>query len=390
MPASARSRKNGSILVLALIVSATASIAGMHLMIVSDLRVRRSYALARIQESVRVSSSGLQYARGRLGISAGYEGGDVTDPAFPQATFTLEVEPAGILKVHATSTGTFGDATSASHADLIAPGHPALGFSVFSASTIHLDDVTLKGYLRANGNVTAHGVVDFFGALMTTTGSNVTAQIAPGQVEFVPQAMTPPTLPIASYQSLSATLIDPPVVQGKVCLKGIALRPDHNPYGSTNARGAYVLDAGHRSVELLDLYVNGSLTILNTHNVTIGQGCHFVPFDPALATLLVDGDLNAQMQDDLREASLAVDLNGDGDLIDVFAPRCEGVIGVSGALAITGSGTLKGAFIAESVTLEGYPKFEIAQSFKSQPVEGFVVPGPWNILSGTIQQGTGP
>ena len=60
---------------------------------------------------------------------------------------------------------------------------------MFSASTIHLHDATLKGYLRANGNVTAEGVVDFFGALMTTSGSNVTNQIAAGQIEFVPEAL---------------------------------------------------------------------------------------------------------------------------------------------------------------------------------------------------------
>ncbi|MBK6940607.1 MAG: hypothetical protein IPH13_10465 [Planctomycetes bacterium] len=389
MPAK-RSRKTGSILVLALIVSATASIAGMHLMIVSDLRLRRSYALARIQDAVRVSSSGLQYARSRLGISAGYQGGSVVDPEFPQATFVLDVEPAGVLKAHATSTGTFGDATFATNADLIAPPHPALGFNVFSASTIHLHDTTLKGYLRANGNVTGEGVVDFFGALMTTSGSSVTAQIAPGQIEFVPESMAAPTLPFSAYQSLAATLIDPPIVQGKVCIKGVAFRPNHNPYGSTNARGAYVFDAGHRSVELLDVYVDGTLTILNAGSVTIGQGCHFVAFDPALATLLVEGDLEVQLQDDLRESSLAVDLNGDGDLVDVFAPRLEGVVGTSGSLEIVGTGTLKGCFIAESVTIEGYPTIESASSFKSQPVEGFVVPGPWNVLAGTIQQGTGP
>lgn len=389
MPAK-RSRKTGSILVLALIVSATASIAGMHLMIVSDLRLRRSYALARIQDAVRVSSSGLQYARSRLGISAGYQGGSVVDPEFAQAAFVLDVDPVGVLKVHASSTGTFGDATFATNADLIAPPHPALVFNVFSASSIHLHDTTLKGYLRANGNVTAEGVVDFFGALMTTSGSNVTAQIAPGQIEFVPEAMAAPTLPFASYQSLAATLIDPPIVNGKVCIKGVALRPNSNPYGSTNARGAYVLDAGNRGVDLLDVYVNGTLTILNASGVTIGQGCHFVAFDPALATLLVQGGLKAQLQDDLRESSLTVDLNGDGDLIDVFPPRLEGVIGVSGSLEIVGAGTLKGCFIGQTVTLEGYPKIEFAPSFKSQPIEGFVVPGPWNILAGTIQQGAGP
>lgn len=385
-----RSRKNGSILVLALIVSATASIAGMHLMIVSDLRVRRSYALARIQDAVRVSSSGLQYARAKLGASAGYQGESVTDPAFPQSTFVLDVNTAGVLKVHATSTGTSSDATFSSHADLIAPPHPALGFNVFSGSTIHLHDTTLKGYLRANGNVTAEGVVDFFGALMTTSGSNVTQQIAAGQIEFVPEAMSPPTLPFSAYQSLAATLINPPVVNGKVTLSGVALRPNQNPYGSTNARGAYVLDAGTRAVDLVDVYLNGSLTILNATTVRIGQGCHFVPFDPALATLLVQGSLDAQLQDDLREASLALDLNGDGDLVDTFAPRLEGVVGVLGTLKVVGAGTMKGCFIGEMVTLEGYPKIETAQSFASQPVEGFVVPGPWNILAGTIAQGTGP
>lgn len=389
MPAL-RSRKTGSILVLALIVSATASIAGMHLMIVSDLRVRRSYALARIQDAVRVASSGLQYARSRLGANAGYPGGTITDPEFAQSTFVLDVDAAGVLKVHATSTGTVSDATFATQADLIAPAHPALGFNVFSASTIHLHDATLKGYLRANGNVTAEGVVDFFGALMTTSGSNVTNQIAAGQIEFVPEALAGPTLPLAAYQSLAATLIDPPVVNGKITLNGVALRPDRNPYGSTNARGAYVLDAASRQVDLLDVYVNGSLTILNANSVKIAQGCHFVPFDPSLATLLVDGPLSAQLQDDLRESSLALDLNGDGDLIDVFSPRLEGVVATSDALTITGAGTLKGCFLAQSVTLEGYPKFESAQSFQSQPIEGFVVPGPWNILAGTIQQGSDP
>ena len=54
--------------------------------------------------------------------------------------------------------------------------------------------------------------------------------------------------------------------------------------------------------------------------------------------------------------------------IERVSPGAKGALQIPLALTITGAGTLKGCFLAQSVTLEGYPKFESAQSFQSQPI----------------------
>lgn len=372
---------------LALLVSAAASIAGMYMVLTADLGVRRNRYLTRAADAARIGLSGLQLARARLGADGTWTGGTVVDPQTSTDSVTITATMLRPCVAHVEAVGAAGDATQSVRADLRAVQHPALDFRVVSATTVTFDECTIGGSIRANGDVLANGDVDFYGALETTQTSTVAHEIPAGQVTKVANTIVPPVASIATYSAAASSLIGVPLAGAAYLLEDVALRPDANPYGATNANGAYVFDAGGADVILRDVYVEGTLIFENVGTVTIEEGFHLVRANQSFASLLVDGDLEVRLETALAEYLSLVDFNGDGDVLDLYTPEIEGVIYATGAFVGPYAGQVKGSILANEVTLTGVATLKSSSIIAAQPVVEFTLAGPWDIVPGTIDEG---
>ncbi len=372
---------------LALLVSAAASIAGMYMVLSADLGVRKNRYLTRAADAARLGLSGLQIARARLGADASWTGATAVDPLVTAESVTVTATVIRPSVAHVEAVGAAGDATQSVRADLRAVPHQSLEFRVVSATTITLDECTIGGSLRANGNVLANGDVDFYGAIETTQGSVVTSEVAPSQVTLVSTQIVPPAVSLSTYSSAASSLIGVPMQGNAFLLEDLAFRPDANPYGATNANGAYVLDAGGGDVVFRDVYVEGTLIVENAGTVTIERGFHLVRANQSFASLLIEGDLVLRLETALAEYLSLVDFNGDSDVLDLFAPAIEGVIYVTGAFVGPYSGQVSGTLLASSVTLTGVANLKSSSIVAAQPVVEFTLAGPWDVVPGTIDEG---
>lgn len=385
-------RDRGSILVLALLVSASSAIAGMWLVLTSDLRSRANRYLSRAGDATRNAMSGLEIARWALGEDPNWDGAAYSlgaSGAVPGGA-TVAVESIGYYRVAATATGTLADTTQIVEAELRGPFDPVLDFNVVSASTITFQDTFIDGHVRANGNVLSVGVVDFSGTLETLTGAAVTSQIDPSQVAYVSETLPLPTLPLNELVSLCSPLSGVPFDAGLDALVVDRARftPNSNPFGGLNAKGAYVLDADGRKVVLRDLYVVGMLVILDTPNVEVRKGYYQERVDASLPSLVVQGDLDLRLESALIEAAQLLDFNSDGDLTDTFAPYLAGIVRATGSLKLPYAGTVHGSAFGSTVTIVGAAALQDDPQLQTFPVRGYVAAGAWDVVAGTIGAGS--
>jgi hypothetical protein len=380
------SRQRGSVLVLALMVSAAASIAGMWLVLSSDLRVRATRYLSRAGESTRVATSGLEIARVLLGLNPGWAGGVIQLSWLgASGTTTIAASPIGSLRSLVTSVGTLGEATQAVSAEMRAVPHLALEFNVVSASTVAFEDVTIGGHVRANGNVTASGDVDFSGVVETLAGSTVDSKIPSGQVARTSETIAPPPASFATHVQMSTPMLGLPELEsGALLLERVRLAPNSNPYGGLNTRGCYRIDAGGKQVVIRDCYVSGSLIVRGSPLVIIERGYHHVRADAALASLLIEGDLDLRLESALSEAAMLIDFNRDGDLLDVHPPRVTGIVHAKGALTLPYGGQILGSAFGQTVKLVGYGVLGEDPVLATQPVFEYTAQGAFEIVPGTL------
>lgn len=379
-------RERGSVLVLALLVSAAASVAGMYMVLTSDLRMRANRYLSRAADASRVSLAGLHAARIQLGINPGWAGGSFADPDLPSQGMSVTVISTGALTSQATCVGVVGDATQGIAADLMAVPDPALSFNLFSATTVDFDNVTCGGYIRANGDVIGTGEVDFSGTLETLAGSNVTSQIESRQTRYVSALLVPPPVSMAFYVARSSPLLGLPIdgETGALLVEDLSLRPDSNPYGATNPRGAYLIDASGQKVEIRNVYVEGMLVVRGATNILIEQGFHLERVDIGLASIVADGPIDLRLQNSLDETVSLIDFNGDADLFDLFQPSIEGIVYTTADFEGPQGGLIRGAVVANRIRLTGVPDLKDSSALNTQPVYEFTEPGSWDVVAGSI------
>lgn len=385
-------RDRGSILVLALLVSASSAIAGMWLVLTSDLRSRANRYLSRASDATRNAMSGLELARCALGVDAEWDGATYTlGPSGSIAgSATVSIAPLGFCRVAANSVGALADTTQIVEAELRGPFHPVLDFNVVSATTITFQDAFIDGHVRANGNVAAVGTVDFSGTLETTSGSTVTSEIDSSQVAFVSQSLALPPVSLSELAAMCSPLSGVPFDAGldALLVDRTRLTPNSNPYGGLNAKGAYVLDADGSKVVLRDLYVQGMILILDAANVEIRKGYFQERVDPSLPSLVVEGNLDLHFEAALVEAAQLFDFNSDGDMLDTFSPHVSGIVRATGSLKLPYTGTVNGAAFGQSVTIVGAASLEDDPQLSTFPVRGYIAPGAWDIVAGTVGDGS--
>lgn len=382
----------GSILVLALLVSASSAIAGMWLVLTADLRSRANRYLARAGDATRNAMSGLELARAALGDDPSFDGGTFTLGAAgaPSGGCTVSVTPLGYYRSAVSVVGTLADTTQIVEAELRGPIDQSLEFNVVSATTITFRDAVLDGHIRANGNIVATGDIDFSGTIETLSGSQVTAQIDSSQVAFVDEALPIPDLPLSELLTLCSPMMGVPfdATANALEIENTILTPNSNPFGGLNSMGAYSLDADGRNVILRDLYVRGMIVIHDAGTVTIDSGYHHQRVDPSLPTLVVAGNLDMQLETSLIEAASLIDFNADGDLLDIHSPYVAGIVRASGSLTLPYAGTVHGSAFGQSIVLVGAATLEDDAQLLSFPVRGYVAEGAWDVVAGSVGDGT--
>ena len=383
--------QRGSILVLALLVSASAAVLGMWMVVTGDLKVRKTRYLVRRADAHRIGDSGVELARGMLGNNPAWAGASVTNPKYTNQTLVVSVSDVAYRVARVESLGSISDTTAAVTADVRAVPVKALWYNVFSDLPLTLDNATVGGYLRTNGEVLAVGTIDFSGTVEVIEGKAVAPEINPSQVFETADVVPVPAVNIATYTSAATPLSAVPEVDGDLVLEKVYLSPSSNPYGGLNPDGIYVLDAGARDVVIRDVYIEGTLVVVDVGNVLVEQGYYHTRARSHLATLIVEGDLDLRLESAIGEVDLGADLDGSGlvELAAEYGPAIDGgIVYVTGRFVGARGGFIRGCVIADEVVLVGRVELYEDPDLDELPVMEFTESGSWEIVPGSIIEGT--
>lgn len=362
------------------------------MVLTADLRVRANRYLSRASDAARVALSGLELARVRLGDDRFFDGGNYAIGTDGDVTSNVSIttEKLSDYRIRVATSGAQGDSTQSVLAELKAPSKQVLDFNIVSAGSVTFVDTTIGGHVRANGSVTTSGNVDFSGTIETLTGSTVSSSFVAGQVAYVSESLPPPALSLTTLENFCSPIVGAPLSNDRstIQLHSFRLSPSYNPWGNTNARGAYVLDADQKNVSIQDGFVRGMLLILNAGTVTVEHGYSHWRQDASLPTLVVQGNLDLKLELSMSEAATLTDLNGDGDLLDLFEPRLDGIVQATGELTLPYGGTLSGCALGNSVKLVGYSTVLKCAELDAEPVHEYTEAGAWEIVAGSVEEGS--
>lgn len=167
-------------------------------------------------------------------------------------------------------------------------------------------------------------------------------------------------------------------------IRGVVLGPNHNPFGSTNTRGIYVIDCGNNNITIRDARIEGTLVLLNPGSSSkIDRSMNWKPADPALPALLVRGRITIELlATNLSEATIVANLNPvtapyggvwDADTSDTYSSRIEGLIYATDSFVIQSSTTILGQVVAgQDVTYSGTVSITRSSQYSDNPPPGFV------------------
>lgn len=170
-------------------------------------------------------------------------------------------------------------------------------------------------------------------------------------------------------------------------LTGIVLSPNHNPYGSTNANGIYVLDCQNNAVTISNCRIVGTLILLNPGSGTTVSGS--VQWTPALANypcLMVQGSISISLSSsNLSESSERVNFNPSGvpfpfvggsvdaQQDDSYSSVIDGLVYASGNVTVGGSSTVDMIIAGGSFTMNALGTLTIRDepAYVADPPPGF-------------------
>lgn len=235
--------------------------------------------------------------------------------------------------------------------------HPLLGYALFVANVITLEDCSVRGPIYAGQSiVNAGGVVSTTGngSYSVPAGGTISPGLAPRNTNA--ELLTPPRVNVAYYVN-RATAIGPTSTGAKHNLDDQRFTPTANSQGAANADGVYVLDIGKKGLDIRRVRLKGTLIIRGNggNNIHVTDPVWFDSGRSDFPTLIVDVD-NASVDFDIPNSQLVesnsnVDFNEDGDKVDVFDPSVGGLVWVrSGSAELRRSAwTFKGSLVAPSV-----------------------------------------
>jgi hypothetical protein len=249
------------------------------------------------------------------------------------------------------------------------------------------DQAAFQGMLNANAPVAANSSM---GALLATVRPDV---YAGGSISGLSYTGTKYANSGTREHPAATTALDWYIANGTAIafgslpssrIRSVVLGPNNNPYGSTNARGIYVIDCGGSSITIRECRIEGTLVLLNPGSLSkIERNVNWKPADPSLPALLVKGRITIELLSaSLSEPSLGVNFNpitapyagaSDSDTSDTYPSRLEGLLYATDDFTIQGSTTILGQVVAgDDITYDGTVSITTSPGYADAPPAGFV------------------
>jgi hypothetical protein len=214
-----------------------------------------------------------------------------------------------------------------------------------------------------------------------TTSTGVTARTLPDTTVFSLYTAAAATIPVSSLPTVTVMTVT------RRRLKDIVLGPNHNPYGSTNPSGLYVLDCQNQILEISQCRIIGTLVLLNLGiGSYVGGSVQWTPAVSNYPCLLVNGNISLSLSSSsLSEATEIVNFNppgapypfssgaADTDQSDSYPSVIDGMIYASGSVLISGSNTVDMLVAGDTCTLTAMSSLTLLDepAYAAAPPPGF-------------------
>jgi len=211
----------------------------------------------------------------------------------------------------------------------------------------------------------------------------------PGEVQ------EPPSELFVYYRSIG-TLI---TLSTATTYDEVLFSPTSNPAGTgLNARGIYVIDCNNKRLRLSDSRVLGTLVIINPHTTSeIGPRVSMSPASADLPTLLVDGEMFFQLDDDdLLEWDAERNFNPSGapylgetdsDESDRYPSWIRGLTYVSGKAKISQNSAFEGVlWVNGKVQVSGARTLTVRWAPLTAPIPGFTTASSMFVEADSVQR----
>lgn len=265
------------------------------------------------------------------------------------------------------------------------------------AMTLEPDDTltdALGSALHAGGNITMSGSkgsisamapVSANGSIAATKGT-IRADVASvgtisgtitGTQTTLAAALAMPSGVSARYEALGTTI---PLASfsGRKIDKNV-LGAAKNPFGSTNAKGVYVVDCAGNDFQISDSRLECTLVLKNCKLLTLSGSVLWAPPKSGWPILVISGDVKVDTDaQNLSEPSAKVNFNPTGlpyqgvsdfDTVDTYPSMLQGIVYISGNLEVNNRFmTLEGvAIVTGDVDVSGSGAIRIRYKCDNAP-----------------------
>ena len=291
-------------------------------------------------------------------------------------------------------TGSQGEARHKTQVTLVAIPEPleALNTCVHAAGQLWInggDSLTVNDApASTNANLQNDEILD--GNVEAVSISNLGVVTGTVTTPVPPKDLPDPEV-ITDYTARASVLPFPGNIDGQV------LGASYNPWGPANPYGAYFVDTGGSDWTITDSRIHGTLIISCPGNkVVINDHALLHSYRADYPTLIVDGNLEIRLTsapERLSESIKSVNFNPSGvpylggfdtDQTDEYPNEIQGLVHVTGTVAVFNPSRIRGVIICEStVTIDGKCVITHDSSLYEDPPIGYTTEVKMAIAEGS-------
>jgi len=286
-----------------------------------------------------------------------------------------------------TGTGVKGTARQKTSVMLVPLATPldCLGVSLMAGHDLALNSafVTSDQTIAANHNLTGSGSDIRARAEVVGTYSIQRYQLGL-PVKGVAARSMPAATVFDSYvaEGSAISLAAIPSVGGKKTIQNVVISSKVNPYGATNEKGVYILDAAGKEVRIGNARVVGTLVVLNASLFVVQNSIAWEAEVSNYPALLVNGKLQLSYTTTaLSETTLGVNFNppeapykgvSDVDKADTYPSAINGLIYAANDITTSGGVVVNGVVITDTDLLtSGGLTLSYRSTWYDNPPPGF-------------------
>lgn len=259
--------------------------------------------------------------------------------------------------------------------------HAALAYNIMATSSITIaGNCSINGPLYAGSSITkTAGTVTTgqYGSYNVPSGGSITATLTP---QNTTATAVPSVAPDLTFYTKKATSLALSNGGSGYKLEKCKLSSTFNTFGAANAYGIYIVDMAGQSLTLRELYVEGTLVIINSGasaGILIDKPVIFKPGTFGYPVLIISaGSTTVDVlipASTLDENSVSADLNNDGDKVDSLTPYITGLVYAPDCSTTLNSSSwaFNGSLISRSVTINGGVLVGDGTTLAAQRTPGF-------------------